>query len=185
MQTISTDQWTYQRVLAELRAESRYELRDYQLIEMAAPKRIHQKITGFVYRTLFELSLKNSLGEVYIAPFDIIFNKGNTCQPDIVFLSKAKSEISTEDGIFGVPDLLIEVVSKGSVVRDYVEKKNDYEKYGVQEYWIIDPLSETIIVNVLVEGKYTVFSSVEEAGTAKSKLLEGFDISFEDVFKIV
>ena len=184
MQIISTKPWTYQRILAELPAESRYELRNFQLIEMPKPNRTHQIILGFISIVLSNFAIKKNLGEVYISPFDVIFNKGNTCQPDVIFLSKAKQNISTEDGIFGVPDLLIEVVSKGSVVRDYVEKKNDYEKFGVQEYWIIDPLSETIIVNSLVENKYIVFSSVEENGTAKSKLLEGFTISFEDVFNL-
>ena len=77
----------------------------------------------------------------------------------------------------------MEVVSKGSVVRNYVEKKNDYEQFGVSEYWIIDPLNETIIVYALINDKYVVFSAVEESGTAHSKLVEGFELTFEEVFK--
>ena len=83
----------------------------------------------------------------------------------------------------GAPDLIVEVVSKGSVVRDYVEKKTDYETFGVLEYWIIDPMNETIIVSALVNSKYEVFSSVEEPNaTASSKLLTGFALDFEAVF---
>lgn len=182
MKLISTEHWTYERLIAELPAESQYELRDYNLIEMPAPKRIHQIITGFVYRALFQFSSINNLGDVYISPLDVIFDEGNTCQPDVIFLSKEQKHISREEGIFGTPDLLVEVVSKGSVVRDYVEKKNDYEKFGVQEYWLIDPLNQTIIVNALIDGKYQVFSSVEEKGIAQSKLLEGFQLGYDDVF---
>lgn len=183
MPVISTERWTYARMLAELPAESRYELRNYQIIEMPSPRRIHQRIVKDLTKALDDFVLKNQLGEVYVAPFDVVFDEGNTCQPDIIFLSATKSDISKEEGIIGVPDLLVEVVSKGSVVRDYVEKKNDYEKFGVQEYWIIDPLSETIIVNALENDRYIVYSSVEESGTAQSKLLAGFELTFEEVFK--
>lgn len=182
MALISTEHWTYKRLITELPAESQYELRNYNLIEMPAPKRIHQIIVFAVAKILDQLVRLYELGEVYISPFDVIFDEGNTCQPDIIFISKEQKQISKEEGIFGVPDLLVEVVSKGSVVRDYVEKKNDYEKFGVKEYWIIDPLSQTIIVNALVDGKYQVFSAVEEQGIAKSKLLEGFELSYEQVF---
>ncbi len=149
---------------------------------MPSPKRIHQRIAGYVYRHLFAYSEHISAGEVFIAPFDVIFDRGNVCQPDIIFLSKQNQQLSTEGGIMGAPDLLIEVVSKGSVVRDYIEKKNDYEAFGVKEYWLIDPLSETIIVYTLNGNKYDLFSSVEESGTAYSKLLDGFSLTFEDVF---
>ena len=183
MRVISTERWTYDDMKAKLPAESRYELRNFNLIDMPSPKRIHQRITGLVYRKLFHLANLNQLGEVFVSPFDVILEKGNVCQPDVFFLSKGKRGFSTEEGVFGTPDLTVEVVSKGSVVRDYVEKKNDYEQFGVSEYWIIDPLSETIIVYALVNAKYVVFSAVEEAGTASSKLLEGFQLTFEEVFQ--
>jgi Uma2 family endonuclease len=100
----------------------------------------------------------------------------------VLFISNENKDIITKKNIVGVPDLMVEVVSKGSVVRDYVEKKNDYENFGVKEYWLIDPLNETIIVHSLEDKKYKIFSSVEEQGIAKSKLLEGFELSFEEMF---
>ena len=183
MRIVSTEQWTYERMLAELPAESAYELRDFNLIEMPAPKRIHQRIVKLVTKYLDEFVVLNALGEVFVSPFDVVFDKGNVCQPDVLFLSTERSGFSTEAGIMGAPDLIVEVVSKGSVVRDYVEKKTDYETFGVLEYWIIDPMNETIIVSALVNNKYEVFSSVEEPNaTASSKLLVGFALDFEAVF---
>lgn len=184
MKTVSTEHWTYADMKAKLPAESRYELRNYNLIDMPSPKRIHQRIVKEFTKKLDNFVNQRQLGEVFVSPFDVIFEKGNVCQPDIFFLSTAKSDISTEEGIFGAPDLVVEVVSKGSVVRDYVEKQNDYQLFGVSEYWIIDPLNETIIVYALSEGKYQVFSAVEEAGIAHSKLLEGFHLTFEEAFQI-
>jgi Uma2 family endonuclease len=178
--TIHSGIWTYQRLLEETPSEARYEIRNYHLIEMPSPITQHQRIVGKVYRLLFQVSAQ--LGEVFISPLDVIFDEGNVCEPDILFISNENKDIITKKNIVGVPDLLVEVVSKGSVVRDYVEKKNDYESFGVKEYWLIDPLNETIIVHSLEDKKYKVFSSVEEQGTAKSKILPDFELSFEEIF---
>jgi Uma2 family endonuclease len=178
--TIHSGTWTYQRLLEEMPAETRYEIRDYHLIDMPSPNIKHQRIVGKVYRALFQFSVK--LGEVFVSPLDVIFDNGNVCEPDVLFVSNENKNIITKKNITGVPDLMVEVVSKGSVVRDYVEKKNDYEHFGVKEYWLIDPLNETIIVHALEDTKYQVFSSVEEQGIAKSKILEGFELSFEEMF---
>jgi Uma2 family endonuclease len=180
--TVSTEKWTYQRLIKELLAETRYEIRNYHLIDMPSPTTQHQRIAGITYRLLFQFIAQNQLGEVFISPLDVVFEEGNVCEPDLILVLKENKEIINKKNILGSPDLLIEVVSKGSVVRDYVEKKNDYETFGVKEYWLIDPLNETIIVYTLENQKYVIFSSVEEQGIAKSKLLNGFEITFEDVF---
>ncbi len=180
--TIHSGIWTYQRLLEETPSEARYEIRNYHLIEMPSPITQHQRIVGKVYRSLFQVSVQ--IGEVFISPLDVVFDEGNVCEPDVLFISNENKDIITKKNIVGVPDLLVEVVSKGSVVRDYVEKKNDYENFGVKEYWLIDPLNETIIVHSLEDKKYKVFSSVEEQGTAKSKILPDFELSFEEIFGV-
>jgi len=80
--------------------------------------------------------------------------------------------------------LLVEIVSKGSIARDYIEKKNDYERFGVKEYWIIDSMNESIWVYVLNENKkYDLFSHAEFGETAKSKLLDGFELKHDIIFE--
>jgi Uma2 family endonuclease len=180
--TIHSGIWTYQRLLEETPSEARYEIRNYHLIEMPSPITQHQRIVKHVTKKLDNFVELNKLGEVFISPLDVVFDEGNVCEPDILFISNENKDIITKKNIVGVPDLLVEVVSKGSVVRDYVEKKNDYENFGVKEYWLIDPLNETIIVHSLEDKKYKVFSSVEEQGTAKSKILPDFELSFEEIF---
>ncbi len=179
---ISTEKWTYERLLQELPSESRHEIRNFNLIDMPAPTIEHQQIVGLIYRLLFQFAFQNQLGEVFVSPLDVVFDKGNVCEPDVIFVATENKQIVGRKNISGSPDLVVEVVSKGSVVRDYVEKKNDYETFGVKEYWLIDPLNETIIVYSLENNKYSIFSAVEEQGIAKSKLLDGFELAFEEVF---
>ena len=180
--TVHSGIWTYQRLLEETPSEARYEIRNYHLIDMPSPNTKHQRIVKQVTKKLDNFVESLKLGEVFVSPLDVVFDDGNVCEPDVLFISNENKEIITKKNIVGVPDLVVEVVSKGSVVRDYVEKKNDYENFGVKEYWLIDPLNETIIVHSLEDKKYKIFSSVEEQGIAKSKILDGFELSFEEMF---
>jgi Uma2 family endonuclease len=180
--TVHSGIWTYQRLSEETPSEARYEIRNYHLIDMPSPNTKHQRTVGKIIILLDNFVESLKLGEVFVSPLDVVFDEGNVCEPDVLFISNENKEIITKKNIVGVPDLMVEVVSKGSVLRDYVEKKNDYENFGVKEYWLIDPLNETIIVHSLEDKKYKVFSSVEEQGIAKSKILAGFELSFEEMF---
>ena len=182
--TISTERWTYQDMVKKLPAESRYELRNFGLIKMPLSNPKHQTIlanTGFMLKTFVK---SNELGKVFISPLDVVFQKGDSCQPDLIFVSSTHKNIIKESYLLGVPDLLVEVVSKGSVARDYVEKKNDYEKFGVKEYWIIDSMNESIWVYTLNEtAKYELFSYAEEGEKALSKLLPEFSLDHKLIFE--
>jgi len=80
-----------------------------------------------------------NLGRVYDASFDVVFSKEDVVQPDILFISKARSKIITEEEIRGAPDLVIEIFSPATAERDRTYKKTLYARHGVQEYWIVDP----------------------------------------------
>jgi Uma2 family endonuclease len=93
----------------------------------------------------------------------------------LILISNENKRIIKESHINGTPDLLVEVVSKGSVARDYIEKKNDYEAFGVKEYWIIDSLNVSFWIYSLKENaKFDLISYAEEGETAFSKVFEGF-----------
>lgn len=182
--TISTERWTYDDMVEKLPAESRYELRDYNLLEMPSPKPKHQTIVTNIYDSIKPLIKANALGKIFLAPLDVVFQKGDSVQPDLIFVAAENLGIIKESYISGVPDLLVEVVSKGSVARDYVEKKNDYEKFGVKEYWIIDSLNETIWIYAQNEtSKYELFSYAEEGEKALSKLFADFSLDHDLIFE--
>lgn len=109
-----------------------------------APTPRHQKISITLSSAIFNFIGQNNIGEVYYAPIDVFLDEtSNAVQPDIVFFFK-KSAIKVDNvGLHGTPDLIIEIQSPGNAKHDLVTKKNLYEKFGVQEYWVINPESET------------------------------------------
>lgn len=153
-------------------------------IEMPSPFLSHQKISRNLQRKLEDFVEKNELGEIYNAPLDVIFEDSvNRVQPDLIFISK-DNQISLQDWIRGVPDLLVEVVSKGSFYIDTIDKKEIYQKYGVKEYWIVFPEYDTIEVYSLENQAFKLFSRGTDEEIVKSKLLEGFEIKPIEITKI-
>jgi len=123
------------------------ELVENTLYMSPTPVSNHQRI---VTKLLVQLSLHtdaHQMGEVFTAPFDVYLDEtSNAVQPDILFIARANAKIVEENGyVHGVPDLIIEVLSPGNKKHDLVIKKDLYEKFGVKEYWIIDPETKNVI----------------------------------------
>jgi len=112
------------------------------------------------------------LAKVAVSPFDIYLDEvSNAVQPDIVVILNANKGILHRKGHFhGVPDLLVEILSPGNRDYDLIKKKELYQKFGVSEYWIIDPDTKLARGFELNNKTYQLIS--EEAGLLKSKLLQ-------------
>lgn len=148
-----------------------------------SPFRKHQSISGNLYDSIRQYSKKNNRGTVYYSPLDVIFEEGTTrLQPDLLFIKKENMNI-LQDWIRGVPDMVCEIVSEGSVVKDTIIKKDIYERYGVPEYWIVIPEFKTIEILTLESDRYRLFSSAECEGTVRSKVMEGLEIDIKDIFE--
>lgn len=173
--------WTYDEMVAELEETNQpVELWNGEVIMSPAPHPNHQRIVGRFYRTLDQFVEKNGLGEVLLSPVDVVLTQRRVVQPDVLFITKARLGI-VKNFVDGVPDLAMEVISETSWQRDRIEKKALYEQFGLPEYWIVDPDSETIEVFTLVKGVYQVHSRAVGALRAKSKLLSGFSVAFKDL----
>ena len=86
---------------------------------------------------------------------DVHFPDGTILRPDLsVILEKNAAIINWSSGIYGVPDMVVEVLSKSTRKNDLTIKKDIYEAQGVREYWIIDPWAKIIDVYLLRDGKY-------------------------------
>lgn len=113
-----------------------------------APNRIHQKLVLHLSRIISEYILQNKGNcEVYPAPFAVFLNvenQTNYVEPDISLI--CDTDKLNDKGCDGAPDWIIEIVSPGNPVHDYIKKLNLYELAGVREYWIIDPIKETTTV---------------------------------------
>lgn len=125
----------------------RAELIDGQIYYQAAPSRLHQKLLNYLSTEInIYIRSKNSPCEVYPAPFAVTLrdDRKNIVEPDIsVICDRSKL---TDRGCTGAPDWIIEVISPSNSSHDYIRKLNLYADAGVREYWIVNPIEQSIFV---------------------------------------
>jgi Uma2 family endonuclease len=140
-----------------------------QLVMAAAPLDVHQLVLGEIHYELFGFVKKNKLGQTRVAPYDVFLSNKNVFQPDICFIANENLHKIQADGLHGAPDLVIELLSPSTSKYDLDEKKDVYERYGVKEYFIIEPATKNLDHYWLVNGEYE--KQLATAGTINSQLL--------------
>lgn len=107
----------------------------------------------------------------------------NDFQPDICFFKKEKSDnFSEEQVLFPAPDLVVEVLSKGTAKNDRGVKFEDYEAHEVQEYWIVDPKNKVVEQYCLNEMKKYELKVKSGSGDIESEAITGFKIKIKAIF---
>ena len=106
-------------------------------------------------------------------------------QPDILFIAKNNYQILTELNIKGAPDLIVEIISPSSRDTDRIYKKNVYQKFGVKEYWLVDPDEEIVEIWVLKNNNFQLECRASKDQKIDSQLLKGFQIDLHLIFKNV
>ena len=129
----------------------------------------HQDTLGLVVAFLNTYVKENSLGKCLARPMDVYLNDKNIVQPDMLFIANANLGIIKEGKIKGTPDLIIEILN-GNRKYDSKTKKDLYEAFGVQEYFIINPSTKEVITYYLGGKKYIKQES--RKGEIVSRLLE-------------
>ena len=134
----------------------RAELIDGQIYYMSAPSRIHQEILMFLSKTIANyIDSKKGPCKVYPAPFAVkLFSEDdrNVVEPDISVICDPNK--LTDRGCTGAPDWIVEIVSPSNSSHDYIRKLNLYADAGIREYWIVNPIKESIFVYHLEETKF-------------------------------
>jgi Uma2 family endonuclease len=157
---------------------NRYELMDGYVHMMASPSTTHQQIAGEIFG-VFRDYFKGKECTPFIAPLDVYLSEEdgsceNVFQPD-VFVVCDKNKIK-DYCIEGAPDLVVEVASKSSYQRDYLLKLEKYLRFGVKEYWIINPENKHTLIYRNDNGGSSVdnfpFDETIEAGLFKGLLLD-------------
>jgi len=153
------------------------ELIDGEIIELPTPKDDHQKLLGLIYQLLVKLIPG---GELRFAPMDVHLDNLNVVQPDIFWVSGPESLCKLgEDGWWhGAPDLVIEVLSPSTALRDKREKFQLYQKHGVREYWMVDPSAKYVEVWEFPNQK-GIFSAEE---SFESTVLGGKKVDMVELF---
>jgi Uma2 family endonuclease len=162
--------------------EKRYEILDGELYMVPAPNIRHQTISLRLAAALFQHVKDNSLGQVLEAPCDVILSDENVVQPDILFVRKEHAGIVTEANLQGPPDLAVEILSPGTANKDLDLKRKVYARFGIQEYWIVDPEAETIEILVWSEAGYISAGVRGKADGLSSPLLPDLNVALSEVF---
>ena len=168
---------------ASLPDDERYELIDGELIAMPSPKEIHQRLLLLLGSWWLAFVLARRLGRVYVAPFDVVLSPTSVVQPDLLFVSRARAHIITEDNIRGAPDLVVEILSTSTAGCDRTVKRELYARHGVGEYWLIDPYAKTATVLLLGANCYDTRAVYGEGDTLTSPTLPGFAPDLGELFQ--
>lgn len=157
------------------------QLIDGEFIMSPSPVRKHQRIITRLGNQLYIAAEAPNFGEVYYAPFDVHVSRNDVYQPDILFVSNEHLHYIEEDGVHGPPDLVIEILSPSTAGFDLLLKKDGYEKFGVREYWIVDPMAQSIeMFTNSSKGFESKFHG--NAGTVCSSILPEFCVKVEELF---
>lgn len=157
---------------------------DGEVIVMSAVATRHQEIMSFLDRTAGLFIETHDLGKLILAPFAIkldIVNRGR--EPDLLFVSKKRLYLIKKTYLDGAADLVVEIVLPESIGRDRGEKFVEYEAAGIKEYWLIDPERESAEFYQLGKNKRYRLINVEYEGVYHSKVLRGFFIRVEWLWK--
>jgi Uma2 family endonuclease len=134
----------------------RYELLDGVLLVSPAPRPLHQRAVGRVYRLLLDACPADC--EVFVAPLDVVLADDSVLEPDVVV---ARQVDVTEQDVSGPPVLAVEVLSPSTRRVDLLLKRSRFEAAGVPAYWVVDPDEPSVIAWTLRAGVYV------EAGRAR------------------
>ena len=154
----------------------RYEILDGELEVSPAPSTRHQGVSGNLFGVLHGHVRERGLGRVYTAPIDVILAPTTVVQPDLVFVAAGREAIVTLRAIEGPPDLVVEILSPWSTQRDRVAKAALYARYGVRQYWVVDPDGHILEVYELEGAAYRLVGTHEGAARVRSVLLPDLEI---------
>lgn len=160
----------------------RYELLEGEMIEMVSPNSRHQRVLGRLAKLLGNYCTAHHLGEVFIAPLDVILSRTVVVQPDLFFIAQSRLAELVGERITGAPDLLVEILSPSTSTRDLNQKRKLYARAGVTEYWIVDPEDNTIEIQRLQGTVLSTLALYSAGETLASPLLAGLSIALEGVF---
>jgi Uma2 family endonuclease len=125
----------------------RHELIDGEHYVTPSPNTRHQGISGNLYLLIANWLEEHPIGRVFFAPLDVVLSQFDVVEPDLLYLSNERAaQVITPIHVRGVPELVVEIASRGTRRRDETIKRRLYERAGVSEYWVVDPAIDVVRV---------------------------------------
>lgn len=177
--------WTYEDYRHLPEDGRRYEIIEGVLYMANAPSFDHQFTVTKISGKLDGFVSSHKLGVVITAPFEVhLPNIAKPVQPDVLFIASQNQPLSGTQIFEGAPDLIVEVLSPGSVRLDQHIKFGAYERAGVREYWIADPKTHSVEVYKLPSGgmEYVLVGQFTVNERLHSELLAGLEVAVSDLF---
>jgi Uma2 family endonuclease len=164
----------------------RHEIIDGEHYVTPSPNTRHQLLVGRLHFSI-ELFLRqhSGTGQVFMAPFDVLFTRWDIVEPDLLFIAGDQTDILTDKNVQGPPALVIEILSKGTRKTDEQVKRRLFERGGVREYWLVDP--ELDLVKVFRRQSDGSFPRVAELSREQrdgltTPLMPGLAIGLDELF---
>jgi Uma2 family endonuclease len=174
---------TYEDLLLLPEDGLRHEIIDGEHYVNASPVTKHQRVS---YNLIVEIGIylrQHPVGRLYHAPLDIVFSPYDVVEPDLLFITNERREIITTKNIQGSPDLLVEILSESNRKYDEVTKRALYERTEVGEYWIIDPVHDTVrVFRRNPAGRYEIAADLSRNETLTSPLFPTLEILLDEIF---
>ena len=168
----------------------RHELIDGEHYVTPSPNLKHQRVSGRLYLLIGLWLEAHPIGQIFYAPLDVLFSPFDVVEPDLLYVSNARAEsVLTPANVKGAPEIVVEIASKGTRKRDETIKRRLYERAGVSEYWVVDPMLD--VVRIYARKADSAAGSFErvvelsrEAGDVlTTPILPGLDMPLARVFK--
>lgn len=164
---------TEEEFVAWVDSDTRAEWVDGKVVVMSPSSVEQDDLNGWLLNLLRPLVEQRDLGRVLGPNVTARFASQRRRRiPDILFVSRSRLNLVQKNHVEGAPDLIIEIVAPDSQTRDRREKYAEYEKAGVREYWILDPLSEQLEAYALKRGKYVEIEPEDDV--LRSSVIQGF-----------
>jgi Uma2 family endonuclease len=146
-----------------------------------SPSVKHQILVTKIWNSLNNTCHQN--GIILVAPIDVYIDEDNTFQPDVIFITNENMSIIQDDNINGAPDLVVEILSPSTGKRDKTTKKEIYARFGVKEYWIVDPIHQTIDQFLLKNQIYDLHATLAPGNSMASPLFSCINIDLDTLFQ--
>jgi Uma2 family endonuclease len=138
---------TYEDLLRERETrDERLELIEGEIIVTPSPTPMHQLVVHRLAVLLDRAIVESGLGLVLESPLDVFLAARNVFQPDLIVLLRDRIQLFGSAMVESAPSLAVEVISPSTTAYDRVTKRNVYARYGVPEYWLVDPATQTVTV---------------------------------------
>jgi Uma2 family endonuclease len=161
----------------------RYEVIDGDLFMTPAPSWKHQSSLMLLGNLIFNWVHPRGLGTIVPAPTGVVLDEENGVQPDLVYIAREHFNIISERGVEGSPDLVVEVLSPSTEVRDRGVKMRRYAAAGIAHYWLLDPRARALEAYALSENGYELAGIHGPGAIFRPALFPGLEIPVDTLWE--